>query len=65
MILKALVHSDESGGYWAEVPSLPGCFTQGDTLEELKANIQEAIEGWLLAGEPDAATTEQILEVSV
>lgn len=42
MIWKALVHSDESGGYWAEVPSLPGCFTQGDTLEELKANIQEA-----------------------
>ena len=65
MILKALVHSDESGGYWAEVPSLPGCFTQGDTLEELKANIQEAIEGWLLAGEPDSTTTEQILEVSV
>jgi predicted RNase H-like HicB family nuclease len=65
MILKALIHSDESGGYWAEVPSLPGCFTQGDTLEELKANIQEAIEGWLLAGEPDAAAAEQILEISV
>ena len=65
MILKAVVHSDESGGYWAEVPSLPGCFTQGDTLEELKANIQEAIEGWLQAGEPTATTTEQILEVSV
>ncbi len=48
-----------------EVPSLPGCFTQADTLEELKANIREAIEGWLLAGEPDATTTEQILEISV
>ena len=65
MILKAVVHADDAGGYWAEVPSLPGCFTQGETLEELKANIQEAIEGWLLAGEPDATSTEQILEVSV
>ncbi len=39
----ALVHEDESGGYWAEVAELPGCITQGDTDEELEANLQEVI----------------------
>jgi predicted RNase H-like HicB family nuclease len=66
MKVKAVVHDDESGGYWAEVPSFPGCFTQGESLEELEANIQEAVEAWLLAGEPDeSATDDQILEVAV
>jgi Uncharacterized conserved protein len=36
MKVKVVVHKAEEGGYWAEVPSLPGCFTQGETLEELK-----------------------------
>jgi len=35
---------DETGGYVVEVPSLPGCYSQGDTVEESLANIQEAIE---------------------
>jgi antitoxin HicB len=34
----------EEGGYWASVPSLPGCFGQGDTWEETLKNIQEAID---------------------
>ncbi|MEM1296617.1 MAG: type II toxin-antitoxin system HicB family antitoxin [Verrucomicrobiota bacterium] len=65
MTIKAVVHSEESGGYWAEIPSLPGCFTQGDTLEELESNIQEAVEAWLLAGEPDESVPNQVLEVAV
>jgi len=45
---------------------LPGCVTQGESLEELEANIQEAIEGWLLAAEPDdGAANGRILEVAV
>lgn len=51
MKLKVIVHRAEEGGYWAEVPALPGCVTEGDTLEELHRNIHEAIEGWLLAAE--------------
>ena len=51
MTIKAMVHSDELGGYWAEVPALAGCMTQGDTLEELEMKLREAIEGWLLAVE--------------
>jgi len=40
---KAVVHSEPEGGYWAEVPELPGCFTQGDTLDEIYRNLPEAI----------------------
>ena len=40
---KAIVHNDEGGGYWAEVPALPGCYTDGDTLEEVRANLPKAI----------------------
>ncbi len=47
MTIRAVVHEAEEGGYWAEVPSLPGCATQGETMEELRANLIEAIEGWL------------------
>lgn len=36
----------EVNGYWAEVPALKGCFTQGDTVEEVKENIKEAITAW-------------------
>ncbi len=65
MNVKAIVHTEESGGFWAEVPSLPGCFTQGETLEELEANIKEAVTGWLLAGQPEESATAQVLEVAV
>ena len=47
MILEIIVEKDESGYYVGEVPALPGCFSQGKTIEELKGNITEAIEGWL------------------
>ncbi len=66
MTLKAIIHEAEKGGFWAEVPALPGCFTQGESLKELEVNIHEAIEGWLLAAEPeDGVTCGRILEVAV
>lgn len=40
---RALVHPEEEGGYWAEIPDLPGCFTQGDTLDEIYHNLAEAL----------------------
>jgi predicted RNase H-like HicB family nuclease len=49
MTPEAIIHEAEEGGYWAEVPDLPGCFTQGQTLEELSANIREAVGGWIAA----------------
>jgi predicted RNase H-like HicB family nuclease len=47
MKLKVVVHKAEEGGYWAEVPAIPGCMTEGDTFEELLQNLYEAIEGCL------------------
>ena len=47
MKVRAIVHEAEEGGFWAEVPALPGCVTQGDSLEEVTSNLREAIEGWL------------------
>lgn len=47
MKLKVIIHKEKEGGYWAEVPAIPGCATQGDTFEELLQNIYEAVEGCL------------------
>ena len=47
MKLKVVIHQAEEGGYWAEVPAIPGCVSQGETREELLTNVQEAIEGCL------------------
>jgi predicted RNase H-like HicB family nuclease len=47
MKLKVIVHEAEEGGYWAEVPALPGSATEGETFEELLQNLSEAVEGWV------------------
>jgi len=47
MNYKAVVHREAKGGYWAEVPALPGCVSQGETLKELQANVREAMTGYL------------------
>ena len=44
MKLKVIVHEAEEGGYWAEVPAILGCATQGETYDELLTNLSEAIE---------------------
>ncbi|MCK4825361.1 type II toxin-antitoxin system HicB family antitoxin [bacterium] len=44
-----IMHPAEEGGYWVEVPALPGCFSQGETIEEALANIREAVEAHLVA----------------
>ena len=52
MRVKVVVHEAEEGGFWAEVPALPGCVSQGDTMDDLLANIGEAIQAWLEAEAP-------------
>ena len=47
MKIKIVIHEAVEGGFWAEVPTIPGCATQGDSLEELMRNLREAIEGCL------------------
>jgi len=53
MKIEAIIHKAEEGGYWAEVPALPGCVTQGETIKEVKKNIHEAAEGWMRAHEEE------------
>ena len=67
MNLKAIVHVAEEGGFWAEVPALPGCATQGETLDELVSNLREAIDGCLSV---DMETihlepTDKVLDIAV
>ncbi len=49
-----MIHEAEEGGFWAEVPAIPGCATQGETLKELFANVREAVEGCLSVSGKDA-----------
>ena len=67
MTLKAIIHEAEEGGYWAEVPALPGCVTQGESVEEVTSNLREAIEGWLLVETPEAlaAETDRVIELAL
>lgn len=47
MKIKVVVHEADEGGFWAEVPALPGCASQGETMDDLLLNLREAIEGCL------------------
>ena len=67
MKLKVVVHEAEEGGYWAEVPAIPGCATEGETFQELLKNLYEAIEGCLSVDVSTAKQTprDQILEIAI
>ncbi|MGQ0740666.1 MAG: type II toxin-antitoxin system HicB family antitoxin [Bacteroidota bacterium] len=66
MKLKVHIHKAEEGGYWAEVPAIPGCVTQGETFEELLQNIYEAVEGCLSVDlDTPEDTNTQVLEIAV
>ncbi|EAZ91121.1 type II toxin-antitoxin system HicB family antitoxin [Crocosphaera chwakensis] len=67
MKFKVIVHTAEEGGYWAEVPALPGCITEGDNWEELINNLQDAIQGWLeVANSINTLESEdKIIEITV
>ncbi len=51
MVIRAVVYAAEEGGYWAKVPSLPGVYTQAETLDELRTNLREAVELYLTEDE--------------
>lgn len=67
MKIKVVVHDAEEGGYWAEVPAIPGCATQGETFEELLRNLYEAVEGCLSVDVSPAQVTaeDRVLEIAV
>ncbi|MFD2646791.1 type II toxin-antitoxin system HicB family antitoxin [Devosia albogilva] len=67
MKIKIIVHEAEEGGFWAEVPAIPGCVSQGETLAELDDNIREAIIGCLAVDPVDPVTEgfERTLDLAV
>jgi len=67
MKLQVVIHEAEEGGYWAEVPAIPGCATQGDTFEELLQNLYEAVEGCLSVSvqPPQATPGDRVMEIVV
>ena len=67
MKLKMIVHEAEEGGYWAEVPAIPGCATQGDSFEELLGNLYEAVEGCLSVdvGPISVSASDRVVEIAV
>ena len=67
MKLKVVIHVAEEGGYWAEVPSIPGCATQGETFDELLGNIYEAVEGCLSIDvqEFSISDKDKVMEIAV
>ena len=67
MKIKVVVHEAKEGGYWAEVPAIPGCATQGETIDELLANVHEALEACLLVevDPPERTSPVQVFEITL
>jgi len=65
--IKVVVHEAEEGGYWAEVPAIPGCASEGETVEELLKNVHEAIEGCLSVDveQPKSGDKDRVLEIAL
>lgn len=58
-----VIHAEPAGGYWGEVPALPGCYSQGDTVDELLANLREAIAGVLDVMREEGRSLEENVQV--
>ena len=65
MKLIAIIEREPDGGYSAEIPALPGCVTEGGTLEELKANLIEAAVLWLETAQEGVKREGEILEIAI
>ena len=67
MKLKVIVHEAEEGGFWTEVPAIPGCATEGDNFEELLKNLYEAVEGCLSVDVEtvQVGTNDRLMEIAV
>ncbi|SJM90235.1 conserved hypothetical protein [Crenothrix polyspora] len=67
MKIKVIIHPAEEGGFWAEVPAIQGCATQGDTMEELLINLHEAVEACLAVdlAHVEISENDKVLELAV
>ena len=62
-----MVHRAEEGGYWAEVPAIRGCVSQGESMDELLENVREAVGGCLSVdvAEVPVAEDDRVVEIVV
>jgi len=65
MKIRVIVHEAEEGGYWAEVPAIPGCATQGESFEELLHNLYEAVEACLSVDMEPSDESGRVVEIAV
>ena len=67
MKLKVVIREAEEGGFWAEVPAIPGCAVQGDTFEDLLSNIYEAVEGCMSIENQEVPLSDKdrLIEIAV
>lgn len=67
MKVKAIVRPAEEGGYYAEIPAFPGCVTEGDSWEEVVANLEDALRGWLAVANEAALTAKpaDVMEITI
>ena len=67
MKINVVIHEAEEGGYWAEVPAIPGCATQGESFEELLKNLYEAVEGCLSVevDTPQKTPKSRVMEIAI
>ena len=65
--VKVMIYPAEEGGFWAQVPALPGCITEGDTREELLTNLREALQAYMLSTsggfEPEPGGSEEEIDL--
>lgn len=65
MKIRVVVHEAEEGGYWAEVPAIPGCATQGESFEEMLQNLYEAVEACLSVDLEPAREAGRVIEIAM
>ena len=63
MRYSVVVHQAEEGGFWVNVPALPGCYSQGESVEETLGNVKEAIELYLETLKDDGQDTPRDADV--
>jgi predicted RNase H-like HicB family nuclease len=65
MRIKAIIHTAEEGGYWAEVPIFQGCYTQGETIEEVLENLKEVISLYADDEPENISPSDRVVELNV
>lgn len=65
MKVRAIIHESEEGGYWAEVPIFSGCYTQGETIEEIMENLEEVVSLYLDDQPEMISKSDRIVELTI